>query len=73
MSLKKSNVHESIINTGYYVNDRISKVLVRNMMDEGILKPKFLVNVNTVRFTENEITVIRLLARELVQKKLPIR
>lgn len=61
---------ESIVNTGYYVNDRISKVLVRNMMDEGILKPKFLVNVNTVNFTDNEITVIRLLARELCTKEI---
>lgn len=61
---------ESITNTGYYVNDRVSKVLIRNMMDEGILKPKFLVDFQSVEFTEIEKTVIRLIARELSTKEI---
>lgn len=56
---------ESIMNTGYYINDRISKILVSNMMSEEILKPNFGVDVTGVKFTDNEITVMRLLAREM--------
>lgn len=61
---------ESIINTGYYVNDRISKVLIRNMMDEGVLKPKFLVDIEKIEFNENEKMVIRLLAKEFSNKEI---
>jgi DNA-binding CsgD family transcriptional regulator len=40
------------------------------MMDEGILKPKFLVDFQSVEFTELEKTVIRLIARELSTKEI---
>lgn len=64
------NAIESIVNTNHYVNDLVSKVLIRNMIDIGVLIPKFLVDIEKVEFTDNEKTAMRLIAKELCTKEI---
>lgn len=53
---------ESVLSTGYYLNDRTSKILINQLMTNGTVKPKF--QFDTVDLSHIEIQIIQLLAQE---------
>jgi DNA-binding NarL/FixJ family response regulator len=62
---------ESVMNTGYYMNDRTSKVVVRNMILVGKIKPRFLRESDELPdFSDQELAVIGLLCREYSTKEI---
>jgi len=62
---------DSVLNTGYYVNDRVSKLLVGHMMMQGKIFPKF--KTEGTDLTIHEIEVIQLIAKELSSKEIADR
>lgn len=60
---------ESLMNTGYYVNDRTKKVMIKKLMVMGQLRPEFILDQND-DFSENEIEVMRLIAQEKSNKEI---
>jgi two-component system, NarL family, response regulator NreC len=60
----------SVLNTGYYLNDRTSKILIGNLVNEGKVNPKFSEPVNEIKFTDMEISVMTLIAQELSNKEI---
>lgn len=52
----------SVMSTGYYLNDRTSKILITRMVRSGKIEPKFA--GNKVTFTEIEMNVIKLICKE---------
>ena len=62
---------ESVMNTGYYLNDRTSKLLISKLVHQGKVQPRFLKEDDEeVRFTQQEITVIGLIAKEYSTKEI---
>lgn len=61
---------QSVMSTGYYLNDRTSKSLISNLMNEGKMKPEFLEEIQPVIFADHEIRVIELIAKELSNKEI---
>ena len=61
---------ESVISTGYYLNDRTSKLLITNMVTQGKVKPKFNFEIEEIKFSQHEIQVMRLLAKEYNTKEI---
>ena len=59
---------ESVQKTGYYINDRTSKHLVRNLVVEKKIRPKF--KDDKVVLTENEKQVIRLMSKEYSSREI---
>lgn len=55
---------ESVMSTGYYFNDRTSKMLVVDMALKEMAAPRFSSLDGDVEFSLNEIAVMRLLAKE---------
>ncbi len=53
---------ESVLSTGYYLNDRTSKALIKQLMGAGQVKPEF-PNTN-LEFSEIELEIIQLICRE---------
>lgn len=53
---------ESVMATGYYLNDRTSKILISQMVKSGAVKPIF--SYENVQFTDAEYRVINLICRE---------
>lgn len=60
----------SVLNTGYYLNDRTSKVLIGNLVNEGKVNPKFPEEAPQVKFTDTEIRVMTLIAKEYSNKEI---
>ncbi|MBI3133489.1 MAG: response regulator transcription factor [Bacteroidetes bacterium] len=60
----------SVLNTGYYLNDRTSKILIGNLVNEGKVNPSFPEASPEVKFTEIEISVMTLIAQELSNKEI---
>jgi|UniRef100_UPI00404AD751 two-component system, NarL family, response regulator NreC len=58
----------SIIETGYYLNDRTSKLLIANMMQKGKIKPKF--TGFKEQLTDSEKMVLRLICEELTTQEI---
>ena len=52
----------STMETGYYLNDRTSKMLIGKMMNLGLVKPVFQIPV--VEFTKMEIEILELICQE---------
>lgn len=52
----------SVTETGYYMNDRTSKMFIAKMMHAGKVKPKFL--EQTEVFTEVEMQILQLICEE---------
>jgi len=63
----------SVLNTGYYLNDRTSKVLIGNLVNEGKVNPKFPAANDEIKFSETEITVMELIAQELSNKEIAVK
>jgi DNA-binding NarL/FixJ family response regulator len=62
---------ESVMNTGFYMNDRTSKVVVRNMVLLGKIRPRFARESDDLPdFTTQELTVIGLICREYSTKEI---
>lgn len=61
---------ESVMSTGYYLNDRTSKLLISNMVTQGKVKPKFNFEIEEIKFSQHEIQVMRLLAKEYNTKEI---
>ena len=53
---------ESVVATGYYLNDRTSKILIGQMVKSGAVKPVF--TYEKVEFTDVEYRIINLICRE---------
>jgi len=53
---------ESVLSTGYYLNDRTSKILINQLINNGVVKPKF--ETSEIEFTNTEIQIIELLSKE---------
>lgn len=58
----------SIIDTGYYLNDRTSKLLIANLMRKGGMKPSFLELKE--QLTDSEKVVLRLICDELTTQEI---
>jgi len=53
----------SCVSTGYYLNDRTSKLLIKNLVTRGKVQPKF--DNNNVQLTAIELKVIELICQEM--------
>ena len=53
---------ESVLSTGYYLNDRTSKILINQLMLNGAVVPQF--KENQIEFSEIELKVIELICDE---------
>lgn len=58
----------SIIETGYYLNDRTSKLLIANMMKKGEIKPKF--TGIKEQLTDSEKMVLRMICEEFTTQEI---
>lgn len=58
----------SIIETGYYLNDRTSKLLIANMMKKGEIKPHFL--SLREQLSDSEKMVLRMICEELTTQEI---
>ena len=58
----------SIIETGYYLNDRTSKLLIANMMKKGEIKPHFLGLKE--QLSDSEKMVLRMICEELTTQEI---
>jgi len=52
----------STMETGYYLNDRTSKMLIGKMMNLGLMKPIF--QIPSVEFTKIELEILELICKE---------
>lgn len=59
---------ESIMSTGYYMNDGTSKLLIGNLLSNGNLSPTF--KKGGKKLTELELTIIRLICEEYSTKEI---
>lgn len=53
---------ESVMSTGYYLNDRTSRILITRMVKSGQVQPKF--ETSEAQFSNIEIDVIQLICQE---------
>lgn len=60
----------SVLNTGYYLNDRTSKILVRSLMHDGKITPRFKKDTSVIQFDPDEVEVIKLLSLEHSTKEI---
>jgi DNA-binding NarL/FixJ family response regulator len=56
----------AVIENGFFFNDRVSKVMVKGLMKNNLIKPSF----NQVSLSKREIEVIRLICREHTNKEI---
>ena len=59
---------ESIMSTGYYMNDGTSKLLIGNLLSNGKLSPTFKQSEKSL--TELELTIIKLICEEYSTKEI---
>ncbi|MEX1002176.1 MAG: response regulator transcription factor [Crocinitomicaceae bacterium] len=58
----------SLVNTGYYMNDGTSKLLIGNLLSNGKLLPKF--SGSTQQLTDTETLVIKLICDEYSSREI---
>jgi DNA-binding NarL/FixJ family response regulator len=58
----------STIETGYYLNDRTSKMLIGKMISQGTMKPVF--KAQTADFTKIEMEILELICAELTTQEI---
>lgn len=61
---------QSVVSTGYYINERASPFLLNSLISSEIVKPEFLKPIDEIALTEPEIVVIRLMAKQLSTKEI---
>lgn len=59
---------DSLVNTGYYMNDKLSRMLIGNLVSSNVVKPKF--NNEDVKLNETEIAIIKLICQEYNTKEI---
>jgi two-component system response regulator NreC len=59
---------QSLMSTGYYMNDQTSRLLLGNLLSNGTLDPKFKENKDSL--TELEIHVMKLICQEYSTKEI---
>lgn len=64
---------ESVISTGYYVNDRTSKILIGKLVKDGKVIPTFPDEKAEPEFSENEIAVMTLITQEFSNKEIALK
>ncbi len=71
--LKNANPEEiqqairAVYETNHYFNDLVSKAMLKSIVQKNIAKPDF---KNTIALTEKEITILRLICRELTSAEI---
>ena len=60
------SVHE----TGYYLNERTSKMFISKLMNKGQIKPEFKIDSNQVSFSEIELQVLELICKEYTTQEI---
>jgi len=60
----------SVLSIGYYANDKTSKLLINKLMTSGAMNPEFPETAKEINFTEIEIVVMRLMAKEYSTKEI---
>lgn len=60
--LEIQNAVNSVIQNNYYINDRVSKALINNMMVVGKIDPPF--DSNPIQFTQEELKILTLISKE---------
>jgi len=60
----------SVLSTKYYLNDRTSKLLITNLVLKGKVTPKFDLGEEDIKFSQQEIQVMKLIAREYNTKEI---
>jgi DNA-binding NarL/FixJ family response regulator len=60
---------QSAVETGYYLNDRTSKMFVAKMMHSGKIQPVFETSSTTI-FNENELVILELICNEMTTQEI---
>lgn len=64
------NAVESVISTGYFINDRTSRILVKKLVHSGKVNPVFKDADTDVKFSDEELQVIKLVSEEHSNKEI---
>lgn len=60
---------KSAVETGYYLNDRTSKMFIAKMVHSGKIQPVFETN-STSMFNENELVILELICNEMTTQEI---
>jgi len=60
------NAISAVIETGYYFNERVSKTMVRELIDNNLISPQF----KPVALSLREMEIIKLICREFTNKEI---
>ncbi|OFY84510.1 MAG: hypothetical protein A3F72_13970 [Bacteroidetes bacterium RIFCSPLOWO2_12_FULL_35_15] len=55
-----------VLENGYFFNDRVSRAMVKGLVESNKIRPEF----NEVSLTEREIEIIRLISKELTNREI---
>jgi DNA-binding NarL/FixJ family response regulator len=62
---------QSVMETGYYLNDRTSKMLIAKLMQQGMMQPRF--NVPNSNFSEIELEILKMICAEYTTSEIAER
>jgi DNA-binding NarL/FixJ family response regulator len=62
---------QSVMETGYYLNDRTSKRLIAKLMQQGMMQPRF--NVPNSNFSEIELEILKMICAEYTTSEIAER
>ncbi|MDX2362284.1 MAG: response regulator transcription factor [Crocinitomicaceae bacterium] len=62
---------ESVVTTGYYLNDRTSKILITRMVKTGTIEPTF--SPTKLEFSDIEMDVIKLICKEYSTNEIALK
>ena len=60
---------KSAVETGYYLNDRTSKMFIAKMVHSGKIQPAFEINSSQI-FNENEMVILELICNEMTTQEI---
>jgi two-component system, NarL family, response regulator NreC len=60
---------KSAVETGYYLNDRTSKMFIAKMVHSGKIQPIFEISSNNI-FNENELVILELICDEMTTQEI---
>jgi len=61
---------QMVMENNYYINDRVSKIFINDLMLKGKIKPSFL--YNNIEFSHTEIKILNLISKELTTSEIAI-
>lgn len=59
---------QGVIENNFYINERVSKVLINNMMEKGKINSSFY--SNTVEFSKDELKILNLISQEYTTQQI---